>query len=85
MIYFKKSDKKNDKNNVRYSTYQSEEGGRFYKEQNKNLIIEAGDDFPQELPENYIWMTLNQIALFIKFNNYLNIQARSLISAVNFL
>ncbi len=68
-----------------YSSWQSEEGGRFYKEQNKNLIIEADDDFPVEVAENYIWMTLYQMKEFIKFNNYMNIAARSLIAAVKFV
>jgi len=71
--------------NVHYSTYQSEEGGRFYKEQNKNMIIEVGEDFDSIVPDKYIWMTLNQINTFIKFNNYLNIQSRSLLSAVKFI
>jgi len=70
---------------VRYSTLQSEEGGRFFREQNRNLIVEAHADFDERLPENFIWMTLSQLQLFIKFNNYLNIQARSLISTVRFL
>ena len=68
-----------------YSTYQSEEGGRFFKEQNKNMIIKADDSFPVEVPENYTWMTLNQMKVFIKYNNYLNIAARSLIAAVKFV
>jgi oxidase EvaA len=68
-----------------YSAWQSEEGGRFYKEQNKNMIIEVGDDFPVEVAENYIWMTLHQMKVFIKFNNYMNIAARSLIAAVKFV
>jgi dTDP-4-dehydro-6-deoxy-alpha-D-glucopyranose 2,3-dehydratase len=70
---------------VLYSTFQSEEGGRFFKEQNKNMIIEVGDDFDVNVPDKYIWMTLNQIKTFIKFNNYLNIQSRSLLSAVKFV
>lgn len=68
-----------------FSSFQSEEGGRFFKEQNKNMIIEADDDFPVEVPENFIWMTLNQLKVFIKYNNYLNIAARSLIAAVKFV
>jgi dTDP-4-dehydro-6-deoxy-alpha-D-glucopyranose 2,3-dehydratase len=68
-----------------YSAWQSEEGGRFYKEQNKNMIIEVGDDFPVEVADNYIWMTLSQMKVFIKFNNYMNIAARSLIAAVKFV
>jgi oxidase EvaA len=69
---------------VRYSALQSEEGGRFYHEQNRNLIIEVGDDFPIETPLNYKWMTLNQLLSFIKFNNYLNIQTRSLLAGIRF-
>lgn len=70
---------------VVYDTYQSEEGGRFYHEQNRNMIILAGDEIDVEIPEKYIWMTLNQLYTFIKFNNYLNIQARSLIAAISFV
>ena len=71
--------------NIWYSTWQSEEGGRFFKEQNKNMIVEVGEEFPVEVPENYIWMTLNQLKVFIKYNNYLNIAARSLVAAVKFV
>jgi len=45
----------------------------------------ASDAISDELPENYIWMTLNQLHVFIKFNNYLNIQARNLIAAISFV
>ncbi len=69
---------------IRYDTLQSEEGGRFYREQNRSLIIEAGDDFPVEVPANYKWISLGQLNIFLKFNNYLNIQSRSLLSAINF-
>ena len=70
---------------VRYDAMQSEEGGRFFHEQNRNMIIEVGDDFSIQLPENYTWMTLNQMNTFITFNNYLNIQSRSLLSAISFI
>lgn len=72
------------KEQIVFDTLQSEEGGRFYKEQNRNLIVEVGDDFPLDLPERYTWMTLRQIYKFLRFNNYLNIQARSLISAISY-
>lgn len=65
-----------------FDTLQSEEGGRFYKEQNRNMLVLAGDEIPIELPDNYIWMTANQLQTFIKFNNYINIQARSLLAAI---
>lgn len=63
-------------------TRQSEEGGRFYHEQNRNVICEVNDSIPDEPPENFMWLTLGQIKEFLRFNNYLNIQVRSLISAL---
>lgn len=69
---------------VLFDSMQSEEGGRFFHEQNRNRIVEVGEDFPLEVGENYCWMTLNQILRLIEFNNYLNIAARSLISAITF-
>ena len=74
-----------DKEKVIFDTYQSEEGGRFFREQNRSLLIFADADFPEKLPENYIWMTYSQIQTFMKHNNYINIQARSLISALSFI
>ncbi|WP_048919599.1 NDP-hexose 2,3-dehydratase family protein [Rufibacter radiotolerans] len=67
-----------------FDTLQSEEGGRFYREQNRNMLLLVGEEFSIDVPENYTWMTLNQLKIFIKFNNYLNIQSRSLISAISF-
>jgi oxidase EvaA len=66
-----------------HRSHQSEEGGRFYHEQNLNMIVEVDDQFPLEVPENYCWMTLDQLNNFMRFNNYLNIGARSLISLIS--
>lgn len=65
---------------VIHKSLQSEEGGRFYQEQNLNMIIEAPEDFLLELSENYCWMTFSQLLLFMKFNNYLNIATRNLLA-----
>jgi oxidase EvaA len=70
---------------ILFDTLQSEEGGRFYQEQNRNVVIEVYDDFDEKVESNYIWMTLNQLHSFLKYNNYLNIQARSLLSAISFI
>jgi len=70
---------------VVYDCMQSEEGGRFFRETNRNMIVIAGDDVPIDLPANFIWLTLNQMQTLLKFNNFLNIQARSLISALSFV
>lgn len=71
---------------IKVDTLQSEEGGRFFQEQNRNLIIEADEQFPvNNLPENYIWVSFRQLMLFLQFNNYLNIQSRSLISLIRMI
>lgn len=73
------------KEQILFDTLQSEEGGRFYREQNRNMIVFANEDIPTILPEMYFWMTLGQLYAFLKFNNFLNIQARSLISSILFV
>ncbi len=70
------------KEQIIIDSLQSEEGGRFYKEQNRNIIVEADESFDEVLPDRYTWMTLKQIYDFLQFNNYLNIQSRSLISVL---
>ncbi len=74
-----------EKEQIKFDTMQSEEGGRFYREQNRNMIIQADESFPIELPPKFAWLTINQLGMFLKFNNYLNIQARSLIAAIDFI
>lgn len=69
---------------VIFDTLQSEEGGRFYREQNRNIIIKLDDSFSTEVPENFTWLTLNQLKKLIVFNNYVNIQARSLVAALSY-
>lgn len=73
------------KENILFDTYQSEEGGRFYREQNRNMLIKLDDDFQEDLPKNYSWMTLGQLNSFLKYNNFVNIQARSILSALQYV
>lgn len=72
------------KKQIIISSVQSEEGGRFFREENKYVIIQIENDFNYEIPEDYEWMTLLQLKSFIKYNNYVNIQARSLLSMIDF-
>jgi|TARA_B100000315_G_scaffold211113_1_gene207729 oxidase EvaA len=69
--------------NLRYSSIQSEEGGRFYHEQNRYMVIEISPDSQIDLKENYIWMTLRQVMDLTK-HRYFNVEARNLISCLNF-
>lgn len=67
---------------ILFDSLQSEEGGRFFREENRNVILRLSKDFPTEIPDNYIWISYTQLKEFIRFNNIVNIQARCLLSAV---
>jgi len=64
---------------VKYSTIQSEEGGRFYCLQNRYTIIEVDEAELNRVPENYMWITLGQMMELVKYG-YFNIYARSLLA-----
>ena len=74
-----------DEKNIRFSAILSEEGGRFYHYQNKYIIVEIDSPDRLKIPDNYIWMTYGQLLDFIKHTNYINIEARTLISCLSFL
>lgn len=61
----------------------SEEGGRFYHEQNLNIIMMVVDDEVGELPEEYIWSSVSALNYLIQTNNVLNIQLRNLLSMLD--
>jgi len=74
-----------EKNNIRFSAILSEEGGRFYHFQNKYMIVQIDSPDRLKVPDNYTWMTYGQLLDFIKHTNYINVEARSLISCLSFL
>ena len=67
---------------IRHESTQSEEGGRFYHYQNRNLVIELDEAQELQLPRGYLWMTLGQIHEFLRYNNYFNIEARGLLACL---
>lgn len=67
---------------IRLSVLMSEEGGRFYHVQNRYMVVELEADRPVDLPENYLWMTLEQLLAFVRYSNYVAIETRSLLSCL---
>lgn len=67
-----------------FARMQTEDGGRFLYKSNRNMIIDAGNDFPLELPGDFIWLTLRQIAGLLRRNNLINACARSILSSLAF-
>lgn len=60
----------------------SEEGGRFYHEQNNNVILEVAEDELPNIPEDYIWTDYATLNYMVQINNCLNIQLRNLLSLI---
>ncbi|GHH29005.1 NDP-hexose 2,3-dehydratase family protein [Streptomyces rubradiris] len=69
---------------IRFESVHSEEGGRFYHAQNRYMLVEADAGFPTEVPPDYAWMTLRQLTEFVRYGNYINVEARSLLTLLNF-
>jgi oxidase EvaA len=74
----------NSSTKVLYDSLQSEEGGRFYQIQNRNMMVQIPENLKLELPYNYAWMTLAQMKEFMRYGMF-NIEARSIISAISFI
>jgi oxidase EvaA len=66
--------------NVMCDVMLSEEGGRFYHEENRNVILEVCRSTMKNLPEGYFWLDYKTLNQMVQTNNCLNIQLRNLLS-----
>lgn len=71
-----------ESNNTVADVVLSEEGGRFYHEQNRNVIIKIREYELTELPEGYFWVDYSTLNYLVQINNCLNIQLRNLLSLI---
>lgn len=69
---------------IRNNVILSEEGGRFYHEQNKNIILQVQPSQIGVLPKGYFWLDYKTLNGMVQFNNVLNIQLRNLLSLLDF-
>ncbi len=58
----------------------SEEGGRFYHEQNRNVLLRIDISELPILPEGYFLMDFKTLNELVQINNTMNIQLRNLLS-----
>lgn len=71
------------KKNILFDSLFSEEGGRFFHEQNRNVIIQIDYIEQNALPEGYFWMSYSSLNGLVQINNCLNIQLRNLLSIID--
>lgn len=66
--------------NVFFDHLLSEEGGRFYHEQNRNVLVRVRREELPPLPKGYFLLDYRTLNELVQVNNTLNIQLRNLLS-----
>lgn len=59
---------------------QSEQGARFLKKRNRNMIIEISPDEKVEVLDSFCWLTLGQLKVLLEKDNIVNMDARTVLS-----
>ncbi len=68
--------------NLLFDSILSEEGGRFYHEENRNVVMLIPNDELKEIPKNYYLVSYAALNHLNLINNCLNIQLRNLLSTL---
>ena len=61
---------------------QSEQGGKFLRKRNRNIIIKIDEDISSQ--DQFTWLTLSQIKRLMQYDNLVNMDTRSVISCCTF-
>ncbi|SEB30807.1 oxidase EvaA [Streptomyces misionensis] len=67
---------------IRYEAVHAEEGGRFLGAESRCLVVEVPADAVAEEPPGHRWVTLAQLSSFVRYEQYVNSQARTLLSCL---
>lgn len=70
------------KADVLFDVLLSEEGGRFYHEQNRNVLLKVSREELGELPQDCFLVDFKTLNELIQINNTVNIQLRNLLSVL---
>jgi oxidase EvaA len=74
-----------DKSRIRYDVFHTGDGSAFFHPDCRYQIIEADASLPAELPQEYAWVALGQLATLARQSHCVNSPARTLIACVNAL
>ncbi|MBU7600846.1 NDP-hexose 2,3-dehydratase family protein [Streptomyces sp. P38-E01] len=69
-----------DPDRVVVDVLQSEQGSWFYRKTNRNMCVETVEEV--EVPEDYCWLTLGQIADLLHADETVNMNARTVLSCL---
>jgi len=62
---------------------QSEQGARFLRKRNRNMIVQVTQDVPPH--DEFCWLTLGQIKQLLTIDNLVNMDARTALSCIPFV
>lgn len=75
-------DRAGGKHKIIFEKLQSEEGARFWKKNNLNMLLEVGEKEFEEVPPEFCWITLHQLKQLLLKSNIVNACARSVLSCL---
>lgn len=61
---------------------QSEQGARFLRKRNRNMIILMEEHIELDVPDNFCWLTLNQLKHLLNYPNLINMDTRTVLSCI---
>ncbi|OKI84078.1 NDP-hexose 2,3-dehydratase family protein [Streptomyces sp. CB02414] len=67
---------------VRHSSVQSEDGGRFLRADTQHVVVELPADRDIAVPPTHRWMTLGLLDRLVAAGYYVNVEARSLMACL---
>ncbi|MBI5701712.1 NDP-hexose 2,3-dehydratase family protein [Candidatus Saganbacteria bacterium] len=68
------------KSKVLIDQLQSEQGARFLRKRNRNMVVEVEQEL--DIPDDFCWLTLGQIKQLLAIDNLVNMDARSVLSTI---
>jgi oxidase EvaA len=68
--------------NMLLDQLQSEQGARFLKKRNRNIIVEVEEDIA--FHEDFRWLTLGQLKFLMKYDNLVNMDTRTVLSGISY-
>ncbi|MBN2197337.1 MAG: NDP-hexose 2,3-dehydratase family protein [Polyangiaceae bacterium] len=61
---------------------QSEQGSRFFRKQNRNMMVEVREDVAEH--EDFCWLTLSEIKALLAVDDVVNMDARTVLACVSY-
>ncbi len=67
---------------VLYDQLQSEQGTRYFRKRNRNIIVAIPEDADFEAGEDFAWMTIGQLQRMTRFENLVHLDCRSILGGI---